>query len=122
MQSLAQEIEGFSRSRLRKQRTRVTTVTGRRLLESRSDSIGEDQGEELEEGEGCGFVEDKSLDLQVGVVRPFLLLGKIGVTIFEKIYYLSGMTLIIIINVVFTSVFHLVSHGLLRIISNSSNE
>lgn len=75
MHSLAQEIEGFSRNRLRKQCTRVTTVTGRRLLE-RSDRSGEDQVEELEEGDGCGFVEDRSLDLQVGVVRPFLLLGK----------------------------------------------
>lgn len=76
MHSLAQEIEGFSRNRLRKQCTRVTTVTGRKLLERRSDTGGEDQVEELEEGGGCGFVEDKSLDLQVGVVRPFLLLGK----------------------------------------------
>lgn len=76
MHSLAQEIEGFSRNRLRKQSTRVTTVTGRKLLERRSDRSGEDHVEELEEGDGCGFVEDKSLDLQVGVVRPFLLLGK----------------------------------------------
>lgn len=75
MHSLAQEIEGFSRNRLRKQCTRVTTVTGRMLLEKRSGE-GQDQLEELEAGVGCGFVEDKSLDLQVGVVRPFLLLGK----------------------------------------------
>ncbi|CAG06184.1 unnamed protein product, partial [Tetraodon nigroviridis] len=74
MHSLAQEIEGFSRNRLRKQCTRVTTATGRKLLERRSDG-GEDQVEELQEADGCGFVEDKSLDLQVGVVRPFLLLG-----------------------------------------------
>lgn len=33
--------------------------------------------EEVEEGSGCGFVEDKSLDLQVGIVRPYLLLGNI---------------------------------------------
>eukprot|EP00066_Takifugu_rubripes_P002158 XP_003963887.2 PREDICTED: dual specificity protein phosphatase 19-like isoform X2 [Takifugu rubripes] len=76
MHSLAQEIEGFSRNRLRKQCTRVTTVTGRMLLERRSDGgEGQDQLEELEAGVGCGFVEDKSLDLQVGVVRPFLLLA-----------------------------------------------
>lgn len=74
MHSIAQEIEGFSRNRLRKQCTRVTTVTGRKLLERRVD--GADKVEELDEGGGCGFVEDKSLDLQVGVVRPFLLLGK----------------------------------------------
>lgn len=76
MHSLAQEIESFSKNRLRKQCTRVSTVTGRKLLERRSDGSEEDQVEELEEADGCGFVEDQSLDLQVGVVRPFLLLGK----------------------------------------------
>lgn len=76
MHSLAQEIQGFSRSALKKQCTRVTTVTGRKLLERRSDGgEGQEQVEELEEGDGCGFVQDNSLDLQVGVVRPFLLLG-----------------------------------------------
>lgn len=80
MHSLSQEIQGFSRTRLRKQCTHVTTVTGRRLLERRSDGgEGEEVVEELEEagGAGCGFVEDQSLDLQVGAVRPFLLLGNI---------------------------------------------
>uniref|UniRef100_A0A3Q2YSI5 Dual specificity phosphatase 19b n=1 Tax=Hippocampus comes TaxID=109280 RepID=A0A3Q2YSI5_HIPCM len=71
MQSLSGEIQGFSKSRLRKQCTRVTTVTGRKLLERTTD--GGTQVEELEDANGCGFVEDKSLDLQVGVVRPFLL-------------------------------------------------
>lgn len=53
-------------------------MTGRKLLERRSDGgDGEEQVEELEEGGGCGFVEDNSLDLQVGVVRPFLLLGNL---------------------------------------------
>lgn len=76
MHSLAQEIQGFSKNRLKKQCTRVTTVTGRRLLERRGDGgEEEEQVEELEEGDGCGFVEDNSLDLQVGVVRPFLLLA-----------------------------------------------
>lgn len=76
MHSLAQEIQGFSRNRLKKQCTRVTTVTGRKLLERSGGEDGEvEQVEELEEGSGCGFVEDTSLDLQVGVVRPFLLLG-----------------------------------------------
>lgn len=73
MDSLSGEIQGFSKSRLRKQCTRVTTVTGRKLLERTTD--GGTQVEELEDANGCGFVEDKSLDLQVGVVRPFLLLG-----------------------------------------------
>ncbi|XP_072246426.1 dual specificity protein phosphatase 19-like [Leuresthes tenuis] len=77
MHSLGQEIQGFSKNRLRKQCTRVTTVTGKRLLERRLDGgEGEvEQVEELEEASGCGFVEDNSLDLQVGVVRPFLLLA-----------------------------------------------
>lgn len=76
MHSLAQEIQGFSKSSLKKQCTHVTTVTGRKLLERRTEGAdGQEQVEELEEGGGCGFVEDKSLDLQVGVVRPFLLLG-----------------------------------------------
>ncbi|XP_044229099.1 dual specificity protein phosphatase 19-like isoform X2 [Thunnus albacares] len=76
MHSLAQEIQGFSKKSLKKQCTYVTTVTGRRLLERRSDGgDGEERVEELEEGSGCGFVEDKSLDLQIGVVRPFLLLA-----------------------------------------------
>ncbi|XP_077585285.1 dual specificity protein phosphatase 19-like [Stigmatopora nigra] len=73
MHSLSGEIQGFSKSRLRSQCTRITTVTGKKLLEKTTD--GETQVEELEEGNGCGFVEDKTLDLQVGVVRPYLLLG-----------------------------------------------
>ncbi|XP_061790275.1 dual specificity protein phosphatase 19-like isoform X2 [Nerophis lumbriciformis] len=72
MHSLSQEIQGFSKSRLRKQCTHVTTVTGRKTLERRTDG---GQVEELEEGSGCGFVQDLNLDLQVGVVRPFLLLA-----------------------------------------------
>lgn len=76
MHSLAQEIQGFSKSNLKKQSTYVTTVMGKRMLERRSDEgDGEEQVEELVEGSGCGFVEDERLDLQVGVVRPFLLLG-----------------------------------------------
>lgn len=77
MHSLAQEIQGFSKNRLKKQSTRVTTVTGKKLLERRSEGAeGEvEQVEELEDENGCGFVEDTSLDLQVGVVRPFLLLA-----------------------------------------------
>ncbi|XP_034041314.1 dual specificity protein phosphatase 19-like [Thalassophryne amazonica] len=74
MHSLAQEIQGFSKNRLKKQNTRVTTVTGRRLLENRSDG-GDAVVEEVEQGGACGFIEDTSLDLHVGVVRPFLLLA-----------------------------------------------
>lgn len=89
MHLLAQEIQGFSKNRLKKQCTRVTTVTGRKLLERRSDGgQGEEQVEELEEGDGCGFVEDKSLDLQVGVIRPFLLLGNIFHEYFYIVYHI----------------------------------
>lgn len=78
MRSLAQEIQAFSKSRLKKQCTRVTTVTGRKLVERRREGEDEEEPvEELEQGGGCGFVEDTSLDLQVGVVRPYLLLGNI---------------------------------------------
>ncbi|KAF3841642.1 hypothetical protein F7725_023593 [Dissostichus mawsoni] len=76
MHSLSQEIQGFSKSRLKKQCTRVTTVTGRRLLERRGDGEDDDGGgrgvEEEEEGAAFGFVEDTSLDLQVGVVTHVL--------------------------------------------------
>lgn len=76
MQSFAQEIHGFSQSRLKKQRTQVTTVTGRRHVEMR---MGDGESSEIVEVEdersGFGFVEDTRLDLQVGVVRPFLLLA-----------------------------------------------
>ncbi|KAM8852648.1 dual specificity protein phosphatase 19-like isoform 1-T2 [Synchiropus picturatus] len=76
MHSLSEEIQGFAKGRLRQQSTRVTTVTGRKLLESRSDGgEGAVHVRVLEEGNGCGFVEDASLDLAVGVVRPFLLLA-----------------------------------------------
>ncbi|XP_059179822.1 dual specificity protein phosphatase 19-like [Centropristis striata] len=77
MHSLSQEIQGFSKARLKKQCTHVTTVTGRKLLERRGGDGGEGEVEveELKEGGGYGFVEDNSLDLRVGVVRPFLLLA-----------------------------------------------
>ncbi|XP_033835760.1 dual specificity protein phosphatase 19-like [Periophthalmus magnuspinnatus] len=72
MDSLAQEIQFFSKSRLKKQSTCVTTATGQRLLETRGDE-GEVHVQPLDQG--CGMVVDHSLDLQVGVVRPFLLLA-----------------------------------------------
>ncbi|XP_051575524.1 dual specificity protein phosphatase 19b [Myxocyprinus asiaticus] len=76
MKSLGQEIEGFSTSHLRKQSTRVTTVTGRKLVETR---IGDDfhvaDDAERDSDASCGFVQDLNLDLQVGTIRPFLLLS-----------------------------------------------
>lgn len=77
MHSLSQEIKSFSRNNLRKQCTRVTTVTGRTMLETWKDATIQ-VVEEVEPvgGGGCGFVQDLSLDLQVGVVKPWLLLGE----------------------------------------------
>ncbi|CAL8254333.1 unnamed protein product [Lota lota] len=75
MHSFAQEIQGFSRSRLRKQCTYVTTATGKRHVERRGDGETSEIVEIEDERTGFGFVEDKSPDLQVGVVRPFLLLA-----------------------------------------------
>lgn len=76
MKSLAREIEGFSKAHLRKQSTRVTTVTGRKLIETRNDDedfqVADDS--ERDADEPCGFVQDLNLDLQVGTIRPFLLL------------------------------------------------
>ncbi|XP_054977548.1 dual specificity protein phosphatase 19 isoform X1 [Sorex araneus] len=76
MHSLSQEIRAFSRDNLRKQCTRVTTVTGRTMIETWKDATVQ-VVEEVEPGGGggCGFVQDLSLDLQVGVVKPWLLLG-----------------------------------------------
>ncbi len=71
MNSLAQEIRGFSAARLRTQSTRVTTVTGARLVETRR---GDRFHAERDGAAACGFVQDSSLDLQVGIIRPFLLL------------------------------------------------
>lgn len=75
MNALAQEIEGFSTARLRKQSTRVTTVTGKKLVETRSgDDFHVTRDTERESDAACGFVQDLNLDLQVGIIRPFLLL------------------------------------------------
>ncbi|XP_076829103.1 dual specificity protein phosphatase 19b [Brachyhypopomus gauderio] len=74
MKSLGQEIQGFSKARLKQQSTRVTTVTGKVIVETR---IGDDVHVSQAAGTSaaCGFVQDLSLDLQVGVVAPFLLLS-----------------------------------------------
>ncbi|KAM6174517.1 dual specificity protein phosphatase 19 [Erethizon dorsatum] len=76
MHSLNQEIQAFSRSSLRTRRTRVTTLTGERITEAR-DEAGARVAEEVEPrgGRGWGYVQDLRSDLQVGVVKPWLLLG-----------------------------------------------
>lgn len=73
MLSLSHELQNFSRARLKKQSTRITTATGKVLVETRSGDDGY-VVEAAEESATCGFVQDLSLDLQVGVITPFLLL------------------------------------------------
>ncbi|KAM8788154.1 dual specificity protein phosphatase 19 isoform 2-T2 [Rhynchonycteris naso] len=76
MHSLNQEIKAFSRNNLRKQCTRVTTLTGKKIIETWKDArIHVVEEVEPSSGSGCGYVQDLSLDLQVGVIKPWLLLG-----------------------------------------------
>ncbi|CAM2100281.1 dual specificity protein phosphatase 19 [Caretta caretta] len=76
MHSLTQEIRNFSRKNLKKQCTRVTTLTGKRITETWKDARMQVVEEaEPSDGFGCGYVQDLSLDLQVGVIKPWLLLG-----------------------------------------------
>ncbi|XP_074857211.1 dual specificity protein phosphatase 19 [Carettochelys insculpta] len=76
MHSLTQEIRSFSRRNLRQQSTRVTTLTGKRLVETWKDArIQVVEEADPSDGYGCGYVQDLSLDLQVGVIKPWLLLG-----------------------------------------------
>ncbi|KAG9349471.1 hypothetical protein JZ751_027916 [Albula glossodonta] len=70
MHSLSQEIKGFSKIKLKKQCTRVTTLGGRRIIETSDGSTVE----VTESGTGYGYVQDNSLDLQIGVIKPNLLL------------------------------------------------
>ncbi|KAG2458912.1 dual specificity protein phosphatase 19a [Polypterus senegalus] len=78
MHSLAQEIKAFSKTALKKQNTRVTTLTGKRIIETWRDSrvqeVLEDAGP-AGEAVCCGYVQDLSLDLQVGQVTPWLFLA-----------------------------------------------
>lgn len=77
MHSLNQEIKAFSRNNLRKQCTRVTTLTGKKIIETWKDArIHVVEEVEPSSGGGCGYVQDLSLDLQVGVIKPWLLLGE----------------------------------------------
>lgn len=74
MHSLNQEIRAFSRDNLRKQCTRVTTLTGKRLIETWKGARLHVE-EAAPSGGAGGYVQDLSSDLHVGVVRPWLLLG-----------------------------------------------
>ncbi|KAG7454955.1 dual specificity protein phosphatase 19 [Solea senegalensis] len=75
MQSLTQEIQSFSRTRLRKQCTRVTSLSGRRIIETWKGSTITVVEDSAPIEKMLGYVPDTSWDLQVGVVKPFLLLG-----------------------------------------------
>nr|XP_035928761.1 dual specificity protein phosphatase 19 isoform X1 [Halichoerus grypus] len=76
MHSLNQEIKAFSRNNLRKQCTRVTTLTGKKIIETWKDArIHVVEEVEPSSGGSCGYVQDLSLDLHVGVIKPWLLLG-----------------------------------------------
>nr|XP_020663426.1 dual specificity protein phosphatase 19 [Pogona vitticeps] len=76
MHSLAQEIRAFSRHNLRKQCTRVTALSGRRTLETWKDAqVQVVEVAAAPPGDACGYVPDRSLDLRVGAVKPWLLVG-----------------------------------------------
>ena len=76
MQSLAQEIKSFSKNNLRKQCTRVTTLSGRRIIETWKGSTVHVVEDTVQPETPCGYVQDNSWDLQVGHIRPYLLLGE----------------------------------------------
>ncbi|XP_031442287.1 dual specificity protein phosphatase 19a [Clupea harengus] len=75
MQSLAQEIKSFSKTNLRKQCTRVTTLSGRRIIETWKGSSVHVVEDTVQTETTFGYVQDTSWDLQVGAVKPHLLLG-----------------------------------------------
>ncbi|XP_063789387.1 dual specificity protein phosphatase 19 isoform X2 [Pseudophryne corroboree] len=76
MHSLGDEIKGFSKNKLKKQCTRVTTLSGKRIIETWKDSLVHVVDDPDQPGDtSCGYVEDLSLDLQIGVIKPWLLLG-----------------------------------------------
>lgn len=76
MKSLAEEIQSFSRTRLRKQRTRVTSLSGRRVIETWKGSTITVVEDPAPPESMMGYVPDTSWDLRVGVVKPDLLLGE----------------------------------------------
>ncbi|XP_068186159.1 dual specificity protein phosphatase 19 [Antennarius striatus] len=75
MQSLTEEIQSFSRMRLRKQCTRVTSLSGRRIIETWRGSTITVVEDPTPPEKMVGYVPDTSWDLQVGTVMPYLLLG-----------------------------------------------
>ncbi|XP_061649005.1 dual specificity protein phosphatase 19-like [Phyllopteryx taeniolatus] len=75
MQSLAQEIRSFSRTSLKRQCTRVTSLSGRRIIETWKGSVVTVVEDPTPPEMALGYVPDTSWDLQVGVIKPDLLLG-----------------------------------------------
>ncbi|KAG8001006.1 Dual specificity protein phosphatase 19 [Nibea albiflora] len=75
MQSLTEEIQSFSRTRLKKQCTRVTSLSGRRIIETWKGSTITVVEDLTPTKRFLGYVPDTSWDLQVGAVMPYLLLG-----------------------------------------------
>ncbi|XP_061735376.1 dual specificity protein phosphatase 19a isoform X2 [Nerophis ophidion] len=75
MQSLTEEIQSFSRTRLKRQCTRVTSLSGRRIIETWKGSMMTVVDDPAAPEKMLGYVPDTSWDLQVGVVKPYLLLG-----------------------------------------------
>ncbi|XP_056144953.1 dual specificity protein phosphatase 19a [Lampris incognitus] len=75
MQSLAEEIHSFPRSRLRMQCTRVTSLSGHRIIETWKGSTVSVVEDQTSSEKTLGYVPDTSWDLQVGIIKPYLLLG-----------------------------------------------
>ncbi|XP_069792007.1 dual specificity protein phosphatase 19 isoform X2 [Narcine bancroftii] len=75
MHSLAEEIKAFSKASLRQQSTRVTTITGKRLIETLREARVQIVEDAQQTDGACGYVQDTSFDLQVGVIEPWLLLA-----------------------------------------------
>lgn len=56
----------------------MTTLTGKKIIETWKDArIHVVEEVEPSSGGGCGYVQDLSSDLQVGVIKPWLLLEKL---------------------------------------------
>lgn len=76
MQSLTEEIQSFSRTRLRKQCTHVTSLSGRRIIETWKGSTITVVEDPTPPESMVGYVPDTCWDVQVGTVMPYLLLGE----------------------------------------------
>uniref|UniRef100_A0A3P8UDD3 Dual specificity phosphatase 19a n=1 Tax=Cynoglossus semilaevis TaxID=244447 RepID=A0A3P8UDD3_CYNSE len=76
MQSLTEEIQSFPRKQLRKQCTRVTSLSGRRIIESWKGSTVTVVEDPAPPEKTLGYVPDTTWDLQVGVITPYLLLSQ----------------------------------------------